>query len=82
MNSEQALALVRRLLMQIAPEAELDGLDPRADMREALDLDSMDMLRFATAVHEATSLDIPERDYAQISTLQGCVEYVARRTER
>jgi acyl carrier protein len=78
MNLEQASALVRKLVNQIAPEADLTALDPRADMREALDLDSMDVLRLATAVHAETGLEIPERDYPAIASLQGCIEYVSR----
>ena len=78
MNPQQSAELVRRLITQIAPEADLDTLDARADMREALDLDSMDILRLATSLHEATGLEIPERDYGEICSLQGCVDYLTR----
>ena len=78
MNREQADTLVRRLVNQIAPEADLSSLDARADMRDALDLDSMDVLRLATLLHEAAGLEIPERDYREIVSLQGCVDYVLK----
>lgn len=80
MNRPYNADLVRRLVGQIAPEADLERLDPRADMREALDLDSMDILRLATALHEVTGLEIPERDYGEICSLQGCVEYLTKRS--
>ena len=80
MNRETADKLVRRLVNRIAPEADLDALDPRLDMREALDLDSMDMLRLATSVQEATGLEVPERDYIQLATFQGCVDYLTQRS--
>ena len=40
------------LLSQIAPEAELDTLDPNADLREALDIDSYDYLNFIVGISD------------------------------
>jgi acyl carrier protein len=69
-------ALVRDALAEIAPEADLSALDPEASLQEVLDLDSMDFLNFVTALHEATGVDIPERDYALIDTLSGATDYL------
>ncbi|MFI5309472.1 MAG: acyl carrier protein [Polyangiales bacterium] len=77
MSRDEIRELVLRELHAIAPEAELEQLDPKADMRDALDLDSMDVLRFATALHERLGIDIPESAYAQITSVQRCVEYLA-----
>ena len=41
-----------------------------------MDLDSMDFLNLVTALHEETGIDVPERDYPQLSTLAGFVSYV------
>ncbi|HVP29828.1 MAG TPA: acyl carrier protein [Myxococcota bacterium] len=68
------------VLREIAPEADLPALDPNADLREALDLDSMDFLHFMVGLHEATGVDVPESDYARLSTLAGCVAYLAAHT--
>ncbi len=76
MNADEIRALVLRRLAEIAPEADLANLDPTVDIRDALDLDSMDFLRLATAVHESLGVDIPESDYRKISTLQGCIDYL------
>jgi acyl carrier protein len=40
-------------------------------------VDSMDFLNFVIAVHERLGLEIPERDYPTLSSLNGCVEYLA-----
>ncbi|MFO7564776.1 MAG: acyl carrier protein [Enhygromyxa sp.] len=61
----------------VAPEAELDTLDSGADLREELDLDSMDFLRVLIAVKEATGVEVPERDYPRVRSLDALVEYVA-----
>lgn len=78
MSTESLRALVRQELAAIAPEADLDALDERADVRADLDLDSMDVLRFATALHERCGVDIPESDYNQITSVIGCIEYLQR----
>ena len=48
-----------------------------ADLREALDIDSMDFLNFITAIHHRLGVEIPELDYPKLVTLDGAVAYVA-----
>jgi acyl carrier protein len=76
-NPDDARALLARLLGRIAPEVELDDIDPAAPLQEAMDLDSMDFLNLVTAVHEATGLEVPERDYPLLATVDGFVAYLA-----
>jgi len=64
------------VLHELRPEADLDALPADADLREELDLDSMDFLNFVIGVHEATGVDIPEADYGRVSTLEACLEYL------
>ena len=75
MSDDEIKALVLRELGKIAPEAESD-LDPDTDLREQIDLDSMDMLNLMIAIHEATGVDIPEADYPKLATLNACVSYL------
>jgi acyl carrier protein len=77
-NDTQITDIARNALSDIAPEADLGRLAPDAALQEALDLDSMDFLDFVAALHEATGVDIPERDYPEVATLAGCVAYLAR----
>ncbi|MCC6749094.1 MAG: acyl carrier protein [Deltaproteobacteria bacterium] len=65
-------------LAEVAPEADLAALDPAANLQEALDIDSMDFLRALVAIKRLTGVEIPERDYARVATLQGCVAYLRR----
>ncbi len=53
------------------------AVDPAADLREALDIDSMDFLNFITAIHHRLGVDIPELDYPKLITLDGAVAYIA-----
>jgi acyl carrier protein len=67
------------LLTEIAPDIDPATIDPRRELRDQVDFDSMDRLHFAMAISEAFHLDIPEQDYAQLGALQTACEYVQRR---
>jgi acyl carrier protein len=77
-NDTELRAIVRSALGEIAPEADLASLPDDAELREELELDSMDFLNLVTALHEQTGVDVPERDYPQLTSVDGCVEYLAR----
>jgi len=68
--------VVEEELNNIAPEVVIGTIDPAADLREALDIDSMDFLNFVTAIHHRLCIDIPELDYPKFTTLDGAVEYL------
>jgi len=68
--------IVLDTLGDIAPEADLAALPPGKDLREELDIDSMDFLNFVIALHEKLGVDIPESDYPQLVTLDGAVAYL------
>ena len=67
---------VLRALHRVAPEADLNTLDVRADLREALDIDSIGILEFATGIHRETGIEVPERDYPRIVRLEDCIAYL------
>ena len=79
MNDQELKALVLQKLATIAPEAASDEIDPDVDLREQIDIDSMDILNLMIAIHEATGVEIPEADYPKILTLNACVAYLRTR---
>jgi acyl carrier protein len=66
-------------LKRIAPEIDQASIPASASLREHLDLDSMDFLRFVRALHERLGIDIPEADYPRLATLDDAVAYLASR---
>ncbi len=76
MNASEIRKVVIDALDNIAPEANAAAVDPHADLRAALAIDSMDFLNFVTALHETLKLDIPEADYPMLMTLDGAVGYL------
>ncbi len=63
-------------LASVAPEADPSTLDRKRPIREQLDIDSMEFLNFVVAVHHALGIDVPERDYAKLATLESSVDYL------
>ncbi|MDY6942982.1 MAG: acyl carrier protein [Pseudomonadota bacterium] len=79
MNRDEIQTRLLQILSTIAPEMEAESLDPAEDFREQLDIDSMDLLNFITAIHKQMGVNIPEADYPQLTSLNACIAYVAAR---
>ncbi|MGZ3424000.1 MAG: acyl carrier protein [Polyangiales bacterium] len=81
MTREEIETTVRHAITKVAPDAEADlaKLDPDVDLRESLDLDSLDFLRVLTELEHALRLTLPASAHAQMRTLRGCVDTLASR---
>jgi acyl carrier protein len=79
MTRDELRATVLRVLGEIAPEADLAGLEPGVPFRDQLDLDSMDGLNFMVGLHTALGIEVPEADYPKLATLETCLDYLAAR---
>jgi acyl carrier protein len=78
MTEAEARAVIYDILGGIAPEADPATVAGDDDLREALDLDSMDFMNFVVGLHERTGIDIPEADYPRLRTLDGAIAYFGR----
>jgi acyl carrier protein len=66
-------------LASVAPEVDAESLLPDVPLRDQVDLDSMDFLRFVIALHTALGLDVPEADYPRLTTLSRAIDYLSER---
>ena len=66
-------------LANVAPDIDPGAVGPDDHLQDDLELDSMDVLNFVTALHEKLGVDIPEADYPQIATLTKAIPYLASR---
>ena len=76
MNDAEIRTVVLATLKTIAPEIEEGELRPDRPLRNQVDLDSMDWLRFLVGLHEKLHVDIPESDYARLVTLGDVLGYL------
>ena len=79
MTQRDLRTVVLDVLGEIAPEADLESIDPETDFVDQLEIDSMDQLNLMIGLHDALGIDIPEADYHALSSLRGSIEYLERR---
>jgi len=77
MTRDEIRQAVVRVLRDVAPEVRPDAIDPSADLRDTLDLDSVDFMNFVVGLHAALGVDVPEADYPKLASLDDCVRYLA-----
>ena len=68
---------VRTALLGVAPELESTRIEPEVPLRDQIDIDSMDFLRFVMALHAQLGVDVPEADYEKLTSLTRTVDYLA-----
>ena len=77
MSEDDIRAAVIAELGNIAPETDAATIDPAADLREELDIDSLDFLNFIAALHKKLGVNVPESDYPKLLAVNGAVAYLA-----
>jgi acyl carrier protein len=68
-------------LKGIAPELETEQLRADRSLREEVDLDSMDWLRFIEALNRRLGIAIAESDYQHVDTLEKLITYLEQKSK-
>ncbi|MFH5885620.1 acyl carrier protein [Halalkalibaculum sp. DA3122] len=69
MSAPDIIAIIKKHLHRVAPEADLEALEPDEDLGRALDIDSMDFYNMMVALSEELKVDIPEEEYSTLRSL-------------
>ncbi len=77
MTEVEAREVVLGALHRIAPEIDLDELDPQADFHADADLDSVDVLNLLVAVQDKTGVEVPDRVAGGLTSVAALASYVA-----
>jgi acyl carrier protein len=80
MNREELRKAVLEELSAIAPDIDLASFDDNAHLQDQYDLDSMDALNLAEAVHKRLGVIIPDQDYARMHCIADLLDYLEKRT--
>ncbi len=81
-DSPRPSRLICDAICEVAPDiepSELEELDREAFLKDALELDSMDLLNIAAAIFERSGVTIPERDYVHMESLASFETYLRER---
>lgn len=76
MEADRIRSALVESLQAVAPEVQPGDLDAGLPLRDQVDLDSMDWLNFLTEMKKSLGVDVPESDYARLTTLDDMVRYV------
>lgn len=77
MSDDMIEAALRQELHKIAPDMEIDDVDPDGDLREEFDIDSMDFLNLVSALSKSLGLAMPEADYDQMGSYNAMLAYLS-----
>lgn len=77
MNPNEVRETIFRVLAEVAPECDPRQLDPVMNLRDQLDLDSMDFQKVVIRLHEELQIEIPERDYPRLLSIEAATSYLA-----
>ena len=77
MTNEEIVTAIKDIIATIAPDEDVSGLEMDVRLREQIELDSMDFLDIVMELRKRYSVQVPEEDYMELATLQGCVDYLA-----
>jgi acyl carrier protein len=79
MNEIELKKIILSGLEKVAPGADVENLDPDENVREGLDIDSFDHLNFLVGLNEQLGVDIPEKDYGRLNTVNEIIQYLKTR---
>jgi acyl carrier protein len=72
--------IVCRALSNVAPEVDIESIDPAKDLRDQIDIDSVDFLNFVIGLNKELGVDIPDADLPKLTSLNGCIDYLLAKT--
>jgi acyl carrier protein len=76
MTNEEIAIAIKDIIATIAPDEDLSTLEMDVRLREQIELDSMDFLDIVMELRKRYGVQVPEDDYMELATLQGCVDYL------
>jgi acyl carrier protein len=76
MTRDEVVVAVKDIIQTIAPDEDVTNLDLSERLRDQIDLDSMDFLDIVMELRKLYGVQVPEEDYKELATLQGCVDYL------
>lgn len=78
MTEDEIRLRVLDTIRAIAPGTDVSAIRPDQPLRKQIELDSMDWLNLIDGLHERLGREIPETDYASLSTLDSINDWFAK----
>ena len=72
MTEEQVKQIVLDIINEIAPDEDTSNLKSEVNLRDQMDLDSMDFLDIVMELRKQHGIEVPEEDYPKLASLDSC----------
>ncbi|MGV7221420.1 MAG: acyl carrier protein [Nitrospinales bacterium] len=76
MTQDQVREAVLNIISDIAPDEDISSVKDELNLRDQLDLDSMDFLDIVMELRKRFDIEVPEDDYPQLASMASCVTYL------
>jgi len=76
MTEDQVKQIVIDIINEIAPDEDTSDLKSEVNLRDQMDLDSMDFLDIVMELRKQHGIEVPEADYPQLASLDSCATYL------
>ena len=79
MNKDEIKSVIKKEILEVAPDVEEDEIEDNENIQRSLEIDSFDFLKILTYLNEELGVEVPEADYAKVDTLEKMMEYLLER---
>jgi acyl carrier protein len=76
MTTDEIVIAIKDIIQMVQPDEDVTNLDMNERLRDQIDLDSMDFLDIVMELRKLYGVQVPEEDYKELASLQGCVDYL------
>jgi acyl carrier protein len=76
MTEEQVKQIVIDIINEIAPDEDTSNLKSEVNLRDQMDLDSMDFLDIVMELRKQHGIEVPEEHYPKLASLDSCADYL------
>ena len=76
MTPEQVKQIVIDIINEIAPDEDTSNLKSEVNLRDQMDLESMDFLDIVMELRKQHGIEVPEEDYPKLASLDSCADYL------
>jgi acyl carrier protein len=76
MTKDEIVSAIKDIIHTIAPDEDLTNLVGDERLRDQIELDSMDFLDIVMELRKRYGVQVPEEDYKELASLDGCSAYL------
>lgn len=78
--TDSARSMLESVLREIVPDATLEGVAGSTDLREAFELDSLDVVELVERLGKRAGIRIEDDDARELLTIDSATAYLDRRS--